>query len=178
MAGRTLVSAMVMALVPLAAAGAQSSDITKQIINDPSGLNVEGAKASLIEDSKVQGGKALRVQVARKGAHPWDSTVGGPIVKPIKRGDHLVLLFSARLAQGENGATTATLPYNAIQLVAAPYSTVITGSGQIGPEWKDFQVTGTADANYAAKELKVTVQLATAKQIVEFGPVVVLDTGQ
>src|SRR5206468_12215991 len=98
--------------------------------------------------------------------------------KPIAKGDRLVLLFSARLEKGENGATTATLPYNAVQLTQAPYSTVISGAGQIGPEWKDIQVSGVADANYPAGALKVTIQLATAKQTVDFGPIVLLDRGK
>ena len=175
----TLFAAAVLAAVPFAGAAAQdANDLAKQIVNDPGSPEVNGGKASLVDDPKAQGGKALRLQVPRKGANPWDSTVGGPMKKPIAKGDRLLLLFSARLAQGENGATTATLPYNAIQLGTAPYSTVITGSGQIGPDWKDFQVTGTADQTYPAGALKVTIQLATAKQTVDFGPIVVLDRGK
>lgn len=153
-------------------------DLARQIINDPAAPEVNGAKAALIDDAKAEGGKALRVQVPKKGANPWDSTVGGPIKKPIMRGDHLVIFYSARLQQGENGATTATLPYTALQLVAAPYSTIIQGSADIGPEWKQFQVTGVSNANYKPGELKVTMQLATAKQIVDLGPIIVLDKGQ
>ena len=160
------------------AAVAQQADIAKQIVNDPSAPEVNGAKGSVVSDAKAQGGKALRVAVPKKGANPWDSTVEGAIKKPIAKGDQLVLLFSARLEKGENGATTATLPYNAVQLSAAPYTTVISGSGEIGPEWKDFKVTGTANASYAANTLKVTIQLATAKQTVDFGPIAVLDLGQ
>lgn len=179
MASWKLIAASVIAAAPLAPVSSQGAeDIAKQIVNDPAAPDVNGAKASLVDDPKAQGGKALRVQVARKGANPWDASVGGAIKKPVTKGDRLVLLFSARLEKGENGATTATLPYNAIQLASAPYSTVLTGSSQIGPEWKDFQVTGIADGNYPAGALKVTIQLATAKQTVDFGPIVVLDRGK
>jgi len=174
-----LIAAAVVAAAPLGPVSGQGAeDIAKQIVNDPSAPAVNGAKASLVDDAKAQGGKALRIQVARRGANPWDSSVGGAIKKPISKGDRLVLLFSARLEKGENGAATAILPYNAIQLAAAPYSTLMTGSGQIGPEWKDFQVAGVADGNYPAGALKVTIQLATAKQTVDFGPIVVLDRGK
>lgn len=165
-------------LLAVAPAAALAQDAAQQIVNDPGAPDVGGAKASLVDDAKVQGGKALRVAVPKKGANPWDSTVGGAIKKPIARGDHLLLLFSARLEKGENGATTTTLPYNAIQLNSAPYTTIMQGSGQIGPEWKDFQVEGTSDASYKAGDLKVTIQLATAKQTVDFGPIVVLDRGK
>jgi hypothetical protein len=70
------------------------------------------------------------------------------------------------------------LPYNAVQLASAPYSTVISGSNEIGPGWKQLQVTGKADRDYPANALKVTIQLAAAKQTVDFGPIIVLDMGQ
>lgn len=176
MAGWKLAIAALIGAAPVAAIA--QDDVTKQIVNDPGAPDVSGAKASLVDDSKVQGGKALRVQVPKKGANPWDSSVGGAIKKPIAKGDHLVLLFSARLDKGENGAITATLPYNAIQLAGAPYSTIVQGDAKIGPEWKDFKVEGVSNGNYGANELKVTIQLATAKQTVDFGPIVVLDTSK
>jgi hypothetical protein len=165
-------------LLAFAPVAALAQDAAQQIVNDPGAPDVSGARASLVDDAKVQGGKALRVAVPKKGANPWDSTVGGAIKKPIARGDHLVLLFSARLEKGENGATSATLPYNAIQLNAAPYSTIMQGPAQIGPDWKDFEVDGVSDANYRPGDIKVTIQLATAKQTVDFGPIVVLDKGK
>jgi hypothetical protein len=52
------------------------------------------------------------------------------------------------------------------------------GPAVIGPEWKDFEVHGVSDANYRPGDIKVTIQLATAKQTVDFGPIVVLDKGK
>jgi hypothetical protein len=170
-----ILAAALIAAVP--AAVLAQDDLAKKIVNDPGAPDVSGSKASLVDDAKVQGGKALRVAVPRKGANPWDSTVGGAISKPIAKGDRLVMLFSARLEKGENGATAATLPYNAVQLAAAPYSTVISGEAAIGPEWKDFRIEGVSGGAYAAGDLKVTIQLATARQTVDFGPIVVLDMG-
>jgi hypothetical protein len=164
-------------LIAAPAVALAQSDVAKQIVNDPGAPDVSGAKATLVDDAKVEGGKALRVAVPKKGANPWDSSVGGAIKMPIAKGDHLVLHFAARLERGENGST-ATLPYNAIQLAGAPYSTVMQGSAEIGPEWKVFNIEGTSDGSYGPNELKVTIQLATAKQIVDFGPIVVLDTSK
>ncbi|HZU50325.1 MAG TPA: hypothetical protein VE968_00470 [Sphingomicrobium sp.] len=179
MVSSRLFAAALAATAPFAPAAAQDpNDLAKQIVNDPSAPDVSGAKATLVNDPKAQGGKALRIDVPRKGSNPWDSTVGGTVKKAISKGDRLVLIFSARLQKGENGATTAVLPYNAVQLATAPYTTVISGSGAIGPDWKDFQVTGISDANYAPGALKVTIQLATAKQTVDFGPIVLLDRGK
>ena len=160
-----------------AAVAEDPGDLAKKIINDPGDPHVDGAKASLRDDPAVQGGKALRVQVAKKGANPWDAMIGGPVNKPIKAGDKLILAFWARLEKGENGATT-TLPYNAVQLASAPYSTVISGSNDIGPDWKMYQVTGKSDRDYGSGQVKVTIQLATAKQTVDFGPIMLFDMGQ
>ena len=176
MASSKLFAAAFLALLP--AALAAQEDFSKEIVNDPAAPEVTGAKATLVDDAKVQGGKALRIAVPKKGTNPWDSAVGGAIKKPVEHGDHLVLLFSARLEKGENGATTTTLPYAAIQLNAAPYTTLMQGSASIGPEWKDFKIEGISDNNYSANQLKVTIQLATAKQTVDFGPIVVLDRGK
>ena len=176
MATLKLVTAALVVIAPTAVAAQE--DFTREIVNDPGAPEVSGAKANLVDDANAQGGKALRVAVPKKGANPWDSTVGGAVKKPIAKGDRLVLLFSARLEKGENGAATAMLPYNAIQLNAAPYSTIMQGSGEIGPGWKDFKFEGVSDSNYPANTLKVAIQLATAKQTVDFGPIVVLDRGK
>ena len=153
------------------------AELAKQIANDPTNPQVRGAKASLRDDAQAQGGKALRLDVPRKGANPWDSTVGGLVGKPIKPGDNLVLVCRAARKK-EAAGPTATLPYEAVQLASAPYSTVMTGPEEIGPEWKQFQLTGKADADYPAGALKVTIQLATQKQTVDFGPIILLDRGQ
>src|SRR5258708_741996 len=105
----------ILALTPAIAFGQDAADLMKQIVNDPGAPEVNGARASLVADPKVQGGRALRVQIPHKGVNPWDSTVGGAIKKPVANGDRLLLLFSARLEKGEGGVTTTTLPYNAIQ---------------------------------------------------------------
>jgi hypothetical protein len=161
-----------------AAAAAQTDDIASHIINDPGAPQVNGAKALLRNDPKVQGGKAIRVEVAAKGKNPWDSSIGSPINKPVKAGDQIVLAFWARVEKAENGATTVTLPYAAVQQAASPWKPILNDSVELGPEWKLLQVRGTADRDYAAGALAVTVQLATARQTIDFGPIVVLDLGK
>ena len=170
--------ALVLALMAPAGIAAAQDDSASKIINDPGAPEVRGAKAKLVNDAKAQGGKALRVTVAKKGANAWDSVVESAVKKPIKAGDQLILAFQARLQQGDGGATTATLPYNAIQLSAAPYSSVVQGSADIGAEWKLQQIKGKAAKDYAAGTAKVTIHLGNAKQTVDFGPIIVLNMGQ
>lgn len=164
--------------VAASAAAQNGDDLLSKTINDYASPNVVGAKGKLIDDPKAQAGKALRVVVAKKGADPWDSAVESTVTKPIKAGDNLILAFNARLQQADGGATTATLPYNAVQMSAAPYTPIFSGPLTIGPEWKLYQVKGKAAANYAANTVKATIQLGNAKQTVDFGTIFVFDMGQ
>lgn len=167
-----------LAIAAVASAALAQDDLAKKIVNDPSNPAVNGAKAALVDDSSVSGGKALRITVARKGKNDWDSSLESALTKRVKAGDHLVLTFDAKLDSIDGGGTTATLPYNAIQLQGAPYSTVFSESVTVGPEWQFHKIEGTADRAYGPGEIKATIQLGNAKQTVEFGPVVVFDLGQ
>jgi hypothetical protein len=158
----------------LAPASAQDLDI----INDPGAPQVSGASGRLRDDPAVQGGKALRVVVRERGANPWDAAVESAITQPVKAGDELLLAFWARLEKGEGGATTTTLPYNAVQLSAAPYTALFSAPAEVGAEWKLHEVRGRADADHAAGTLKATIHLATAAQTVELGPIFVVNLGQ
>jgi hypothetical protein len=172
------VAAAVLAFAAVASVPAHAQDdLGSRIVNDPSAPAVNGGKASLRDDSAVQGGKALRVQVPRKGANVWDTAVESALTKPVKAGDELVLAFSARLAKGDSGAATATIPFAGVQLGSAPYTTVASQAVEIGPEWKMVEIRGKAAEDYAAGALKVAIHLGTAKQAVDLGPIVVLDLG-
>ena len=148
------------------------------IVNDPGAPQVNGASGRLRDDAGVQGGKALRVVVRGKGANPWDVAVETALTKPVKAGDQLLFAFWARLEKGEGGATTTTLPYNGVQLSAAPYTTLFAGPAEITSEWKLHEVRGKADADHPAGTLKASIHLATAAQTVDLGPIFVVDLGQ
>ncbi len=152
--------------------------IAGKIVNDPGAPSINGARGSLVTDPKVMGGKALRVSVPAKGKNPWDISVASPLKKPVKAGDRLLLVFPARLEKGENGATAITLPWNAVSLTSPPWSGLIGGPADIGTDWKTIEFSGKADKDYAAGSLAVGIQLATARQTVDLGPIVVLDLGQ
>ena len=161
-----------------APAAAAAPDIAQQIVNDPAAPDVTGAKAALFDDATVQGGKALRIQVPGAGQNPWDSALASPVKKPVKAGDNILLAFYARLEKGDKGATAVTLPFAGLQLADKPWTPIFHEPVEIGPEWKLVQVKGKADKDYAAGTLRVTVHLATAKQVVDVGPVILLDQGQ
>ena len=183
------IAAWLMLLAPLAPAAAQQQasgqdDILSHVISvpNPRAYRVDGtqagAQSAVRNDSTVQGGKALRVQVPGRNEQAWTTAVSVPINRPIHSGDNLVLAFWARLEQGENGATTASLPYNAIQLSAAPYTALFSGPVTVTPTWQMFEIDGRAARDYAADTVNVAIHLATGHQTIDIGPVFVLNMGQ
>ncbi|HEY0413356.1 MAG TPA: hypothetical protein VGD66_09450 [Allosphingosinicella sp.] len=183
MKGRLLIVALAAALAAPAGlrAEAGADDILDKVINvpPPSAWRIDGLRdrPKVRTDSSVQGGKALRVEIPGKGADPWAVSAANPVEKPVKAGDKLILAFWARLEIGEDGAAAATLPHNGVQLAAAPYTAVFAGPVTIGPEWKMYEVRGKADRDYAGGQLNVVLHLATAKQVIDLGPVFLLDMG-
>jgi hypothetical protein len=183
MKGRVAVlAAAAAAALPYALSAQGDDDILSKIINRPpvAAWRIDGlsGKPAVRNDPAVQYGKALRVDVPGKGEHPWSVAASNPIDKPVKAGDNLVLAFWARLEKGENGASSATLPNNSVQMAAAPYTALFSQPVTIGPEWKMYEVKGKADKAYAGGTLTVSLHLATAKQVIDLGPVFVLDMGQ
>jgi len=160
-------------------------DIVDKIINAPApeSFSVYGLKQppKVRKDPTVpQDGmkKALRIAIPGKGANPWDISLSDPVLKPIKAGDQLDLVFWARLESGENGATSAVLPNNSVQLAKEPYTGFMGGAVTITPEWKLHEVKGRADRDYAAGEVNISMHLATAKQVIDIGPIILLNLGQ
>jgi hypothetical protein len=171
---RVLWAGLLLAAVPLAPAPAQDG---LNIINNPAEPQVNGVRPRLLDDPAVQGGKALRVPVRRRGKNPWDVAVQTTLIQPVKAGDQLLFAFWARLEQGEGGATTATLPSNAVQQATEPWDWLFGGPVEIGPEWKLHEIRGKAGKDYAAGTLNATIHLASAQQTVDFGPIFVINLG-
>lgn len=174
------IAALLIAAAAPAFAQGGADDILSKVINapPPAASRVDGGTGKLRNDPLVQGGKALRIDVSGKSERAWAVALSNPINKPVKAGDTLVLAFWARLEKGEKGATTASLPYNAVQLAGAPYTALFKGDATIGPEWQMYETRGKADKDYSAGSLNVAIHLATGRQTIDIGPIFVLDIGQ
>jgi hypothetical protein len=158
-----------------------ANDLADRIISvpNPNSYRVDGVRNARVRaDPGVQFGRALRVPVPGRNDQAWTVAVAVPITRPVAAGDRLILAFWARLEEGENGATSAELPYNSVQLATAPYTALFHGGVTITPRWQLFQIRGNADRAYGADTLNVSLHLATGRQTVDIGPVIVLDMGQ
>lgn len=133
-------------------------------------------QTSQILESTVQGGHALRVDVAAAGANPWDVGAGSVTTKPITRGDVLLLAVWLRAERLPQGAATAAINIR-LQGTAAPYPEIAAASIAVGPEWKLYFAQTVAASDFAAGQAGATVQLATASQTIDLGPVFIFDLG-
>ncbi|QIK77859.1 hypothetical protein G7077_01955 [Sphingomonas piscis] len=159
--------------VACAAPAAAQGDLASKMVNTPSEVSIYGGPAKVMDDPAVQGGKFVRVDSPGK-PNAWDIGVSSAVTKPVKSGDKLVLAFFAKSANGGD----ITLPHNGLQLNAAPYTPVFSQPVTIGAAWKLHQVAGKADKDYPAGGLGVAMHLSAAKQVVDLGPVIVLNLGQ
>jgi hypothetical protein len=158
-----------------------ADDLANKIISipNPNAYRVDGVRNARVRaDPGVQFGHALRVPVPGRNDQAWTVAVAVPINRPVAAGDRIILAFWARLEQGENGAASAELPYNSVQLATAPYTALFHGGVTITPQWQLFQIRGEADRAYPADTLNVSLHLATGRQTVDIGPVIVLNMGQ
>lgn len=136
-----------------------------------SNIGVRGAKSVKTIDADVAGGKAKRIRV-EKGENNWDTVVTAPIGPAVKAGDLLVIVYFARVEEGPG-----EMPYNVIQLNAAPYTAIIQGGDTLTDEWNAYVVQGKAPNDIEAGKLSMELHLASAQQVIDMGPAFVLNLG-
>lgn len=184
---RLLIAAAVAALAGAAApstaqeapAAPARPSVLDQAVNGihVSSYNVYGpGQSHAIVESAVQGGRALRVDVATAGANSWDVGAGSLTTKPVRTGDVLLLAVWLRAERLPAGAETARVNVR-LQEAAAPYAEIGSADVQVGPEWKMYFAQGVAARDYAPGAAGATIQLASASQTIDLGPVFILDFG-
>ena len=166
----------------LASAGIAAADVdiwTKTINNDSNGVwniipDKPKAKYFAVEPAgTVPGDHAFRVK-ANKGNNPWDVQASSPIAGAINQGDVIMLMYYARAAEPAEGGSTLTAR---IQLNAPPWTAVMDMTSSISTEWKAYCAHRVANGTVGADKGSVSIHLATAKQVVELGPVFVFNFG-
>lgn len=152
-------------------------DLAKQIINTPNvalwNVYGPGQTHKLRKDPKVQGGGAMRVDIAKAQANVWDIGASVPINGAIKAGDNLLLIVWIR----HEGEGTISIPA-IIQKGTPPYSPILPGTLVATSEWQMATIKGVANGDYSAGESNVALQLGGTAGKIDLGPVFVLNQGQ
>jgi hypothetical protein len=165
-------------LALLAAPAAAQDAMADRLVNDPrvEALQPYGQPIPPVvrSDKGVQFGKALRVRL--KGDKDFGRIgVITPLVKPVNQGDRIVIAFWARAVETEDGAPGKI---GRVQLEATPViRTIFERAFEVGPEWKMYQLRGVADRDYGPGALNAAMHLDVAKQVLDLGPLFVLDYG-
>jgi len=171
-----------LAAFALAAAAVASADVdiwTKTINNDSNGawyITPDKPKAKYFEVTPagaVPGDHAFRIK-ANKGANPWDVQASSPVAGAINAGDVIMLMYYARAAEPAEGGSKLTAR---IQMNSPPWTSVMEMSSDIGSEWKAHCAHRVAGGALGEKKGSVSIHLATAKQVIELGPVFVFNFG-
>jgi hypothetical protein len=172
--------AFALAALPAHAEG-DSSDIMSKLVNVPSAKSwsVLGLQHNPeeVKDDRVQGGIAIRVSVPGKGANPWDVAARVSVVKPVQKGDVILLAFWARAQAPAEGQSVAILPGIRVEETSPPYNGLAQDSANVTGNWAMYYASGVATKDYKPGALAVAVHMAAAKQTVDLGPVFVVDLG-
>ena len=171
---------MAIPVAPFSQAAAQASpSMADRLANDPrvDSLNVYGLRLApdIRIDKSVQFGKSVRIPL---DGHPdfWRIGITTPLVKPVRKGDRIVIAFWARAERTQNGAPGKI---GRVQLEATPViRTIFEQAFDIGPDWKMYQLKGVSDRDYKPGELNAAMHLDSAKQILDVGPLFVFNYGQ
>ena len=174
---KSWMAAALVAVVAAPSTAQTAEDFAAKVINAPmpGSLQVYGIpKPPLTRSKDVDGGKVLKLSIPGADKNPWNIQLQSPTTAPVAKGDRLVLAFHVR-ATGLPAGTKAKIASAGIQLNKEPYSQVIGGPIEVGEAFEFHQVAGKADRDYAAGELMASLQLATGKQVFEFGPLFVIN---
>jgi hypothetical protein len=156
---------------------AQEDIWTKTINNDFNGtwnIQPDKPKAKYFEVEGIPGGHAFRIK-ATKGANPWDVQASSPIQGAINEGDVIMLMYYARAAEPAEGGSSLTAR---IQMNAPPWNSVLEMTSAISGEWKNYCSHRVATTSLAENKSSVSIHLATARQVIELGPVFVFNFGK
>jgi hypothetical protein len=83
--------------------------------------------------------------------------------------------FYARAEEPAEGGSKLAVR---IQLNSAPWTSVLETTAPITSEWKAYCAHRVATATLGEKKSTVSIHLATAKQVIDLGPVFVFDFGK
>jgi hypothetical protein len=155
----------------------QGDDIVTKAINTPSiNYDVQGVAQTnrIVRDVKVVGGRAVRIEVKAKGPENYSTQASAQIVKPVVKGHRIAVAVWARAPRVKSGETFS-IPFFGLVGGAPSWTPIATGKADIGPEWKLYDVTGTATADYPLTGAGVTIHLGASAGTIELGPVFVID---
>lgn len=138
--------------------------------------------AGLSEGSEVspKSGKikaAFRAVVNEAKANTWDASFGVKIDAPIEKNDLVVLVFYARLAEGETVPDRALIGVN-FQKASPNWASAYSKSDfQVSREWKRFFLPFQAKASFEKSDSKLNFMFGAQKASIELAKITFVNFG-
>jgi len=154
-------------------------DLNSKLINTTeSNLTIYPADKTnkLLPKDGPKGYPAYEVNVTQVGKNAWDAGAVSAVPKPVHAGDVILVAAYLRAPQLPDGATEE-LPLMGATGATPPYVAVAGAPAKLSNQWKVFFATGTVPQDLPANGMQATVHLASAKHVIELGPVKVYDFG-
>lgn len=143
------------------------------LINDPTSLEwrTQGARlrvSSVVDPAIPGGGAAVQYEVRRAGANPWEMQAYIPLTADIAEGDTVTFGFWARTTstQGPDGLGQIRAR---VQRDQDPWPGFGDTSFAVGPDWRWYEATTTANISVPQRQAFIALQLAGAAQVLEVG---------
>ena len=157
----------------------QSPELIKKVINRPGTAWTfygAGLTNKVMKDADLPGGEYIRATVSQKGANAWDAGASYDVDKAIKAGDVIFFAIYLRAPELKDGET-ASIPGMGVGQANAPYGAIAMSNARASNHWGVYYAAAKAPAGSPRGQARVSVQLAADKQVVDLGPVFVLDLG-
>ena len=157
----------------------ESPDLPKKVINQPGTAYTfygPGLTTKPMKEPELPGAQFVRATNPQKGKNPWDAGGAYEINKPIKAGDVIFFAIFLRAPELKDGET-AEMPGLGVSQNGAPYAAIAMMTARVTNQWRVYYASGKATANYARGQARIGFQLATDKQVIDFGPVFAVDLG-
>ena len=155
-------------------------DFSRNLINKPDidswNIYGKGETHKFIRDKTVAGEAAFRVTVPGVGDNPYDIGIHSDSTKAVKKDDVLFVTFYARAQKTPPDAEFISFKAM-IQMANPTYTPLIAEEVHVTSDWKPFYLSARAPADYFAGQINVSLQVATGKQILDLGPVMLFDLG-
>jgi GH35 family endo-1,4-beta-xylanase len=123
--------------------------------------NNESSDSTLVDAKAGPYTRALRVAVhPGEGTNPWDVSLRQHVQVALKKNDPLTLKLWARSPESlQLGAH--------VEQGAPPYSKSVSQLLQLRPEWKEYEVRGLSNADYAPGDARVVFHMAHGRGTIE-----------
>ncbi len=151
-------------------------NIASKAINEPrlSGMMIYGSAQtnSEVTDKTVLGEKAKRI-VAKGTGNAWDAAAQTTATGKVITGDQIVCVVFLKAVKTDNNAPAkVTLRF---QESAAPNTEITQDTIEIGSDWNQYQISVTANKDYARGDTAFVVQLNYGSQTIDVGPMFILN---